>query len=247
MSPGQEAPTKVVIPISSSLEADVRDLSKRCRTSPERFVSDALNEYVRSFGRRMYQVSTATALVEGVYAGSVPSSILLRHGDFGLGTFPGLDGEMIILEGETYQAAGSVQRRSDFLVPFASITHFNEDAVFDVGMISCLKDIEAACDRHRKSDNLFYAFRVDGVFDRVRARAVHPVPEGTRLLDAARTELEFQFPNIEGTLVCLWSPKYSSAFSVPGYHFHFISNDRTKGGHVLDCNARRLRANADRI
>jgi acetolactate decarboxylase len=28
---------------------------------------------------------------------------------------------------------------------------------------------------------------------------------------------------------------------VPGYHFHFISKDRTRGGHVLQCRARALR------
>jgi acetolactate decarboxylase len=105
-----------------------------------------------------------------------------------------------------------------------------------------LKDIELACDPHRVSENLFYALRVDGVFDTIHARAVHPVPQGTRLLEAAQTELEFHFDNIEGTLVCLWSPRYSSSFSVPGYHFHFISKDRTKGGHVLNCAAQKLRA-----
>jgi acetolactate decarboxylase len=40
--------------------------------------------------------------------------------------------------------------------------------------------------------------------------------------------------------VCLWSPRYSSSFSIPGYHFHFLSKDRTKGGHVLNCTARAL-------
>src|SRR5258707_15537331 len=75
----------------------------------------------------------------------------------------------------------------------------------------------------------------------MHARAVHPRQEDTRLLDAAKTQLEFHFHNIEGTLVCLWSPRYSSSFSIPGYHFHFISKDRAKGGHVLDCRAKGLR------
>jgi acetolactate decarboxylase len=41
-------------------------------------------------------------------------------------------------------------------------------------------------------------------------------------------------------LVCLWSPRYSSSFSIPGYHFHFLSKDRTRGGHVLGCTASAL-------
>jgi acetolactate decarboxylase len=233
----------LAVTIPSSLEAAARDLSTQRRTSLDSLVSAALSEYLHSSPRRMYQISTSTALVEGVYWGSVSSSALLDQGDFGVGTFEGLDGEMVILDGEIFQAAGTVRRRSDdFLVPFASVTHFHEDAVFRIENVACLKDIELACDPHRVSGNLFYALRLDGVFDTMHARAVHPVPQGTRLLDAAKTELEFDFKNVEGTLVCLWSPKYSSSFSVPGYHFHFISKDRTKGGHVLNCSARQLRA-----
>jgi acetolactate decarboxylase len=233
----------LAVTIPSSIEVAARQLSTQRNTSLDNLVDAALRGYLLSSPRRMYQISTSTALVEGVYAGSVLSSILLENGDFGLGTFEGLDGEMVILDGEIYQATGSVRRRSDdFLVPFASVTHFREDVVFQIGKVECLKEIEVACDPHRISENLFYAIRVDGVFETVHARAVHPVPQGSRLLDAAKTELEFGFHNVEGTLVCLWSPKYSSSFSVPGYHFHFISKDRTKGGHVFDCSARRLRA-----
>jgi acetolactate decarboxylase len=239
---GEGQMPKLAVKISSLLEAVARDLSTERQTSLDDLVSAALSEYLHSSPRRMYQISTSTALVEGVYGGSVPSSTLLENGNFGVGTFEGLNGEMVILDGEIYQAAGNVRRRSDdFLVPFASVTHFREDAVVQIEKVASLKDIELACDPHRVSENLFYALRVDGVFDTIHARAVHPVPKGSRLLDAAKTQLEFHFDNIEGTLVCLWSPRYSSSFSVPGYHFHFISKDRTKGGHVLDCSAQQLR------
>jgi acetolactate decarboxylase len=240
---GEGQMPKLTVTIPSLVGAMARDLSTERKISLDDLVSAALSEYLRSSPRRLYQISTSTALVEGVYAGSVPSSTLLENGDFGLGTFEELDGEMVILDGEIYQAAGIVRRRADdFLVPFASITHFREDAVVQIEKIACLKDIELACDPHRVSENLFYALRVDGVFDTLHARAVHPVPKGSRLLDAAKAQLEFHFDNVEGTLVCLWSPRYSSSFSVPGYHFHFISKDRTKGGHVLDCSAQQLRA-----
>jgi acetolactate decarboxylase len=232
----------VTIPLS--LELALRDHSTQRNTSLDSLVSEAIGQYLKSYPRRLYQASTSTALVEGVYSGSILSSALLERGDFGVGTFEGLNGEMVILEGEIYQAMGTVRRRSDdFLVPFASITHFREETVVQIEKVACLKDIELACDPHRISENLFYALRLDGVFDTIHARAVHPVPQGTRLVEAAQTELEFHFNNIEGTLVCLWSPRYSSSFSVPGYHFHFISKDRTKGGHVLNCAAQQLRAN----
>lgn len=231
------------VKVSSLLESVARDLAIERKTSLDNLVGAALSEYLRFSPRRMYQISTSTALVEGVYSGSVSSSTLLENGDFGLGTFEGLNGEMVILDGEIYQAAGSVKHRPDeFLVPFAAVTHFTEDAGFQIGKFASLKELEAACDPYRHSDNLFYALRLEGIFDTMHARAVHPVPKGTRLVDAAETEFEFQFHDIEGTLVCLWSPWYSSSFSIPGYHFHFISNDRKKGGHVLNCSAPQLHA-----
>jgi alpha-acetolactate decarboxylase len=147
----------------------------------------------------LYQISTSTALVEGVYSGSIPSSVLLEHGDFGLGTFEDLDGEMVILEGEIYQVADRVRHRTDdFLVPFAAITHFRAAASFAIDNVATLKDVELACDQQRISDNLFYVLRLDGIFETIHARAVHPVPRNTRLLDAAKTQLEFHFQGHRG-------------------------------------------------
>jgi acetolactate decarboxylase len=155
---------------------------------------------------------------------------------------------MIILDGKIYQAAGTVRRRTDdFLVPFAAITHFCGKDSFEIETIAQLKDIEQACNQHRVSENLFYALRMDGLFETVHVRAVHPVASKTRLIDAAKTALEFQFHGIEGTLVCFWSPRYSSSFSVPGYHFHFLSREGTKGGHLLNCSARKLQASIQTI
>jgi acetolactate decarboxylase len=191
----------------------------------------------------LYQISTSTALVEGVYSGSIPSSVLLEHDDFGLGTFENLEGEMVVLDGQIYQVGETVRHRTDdFLVPFASVTHFRARSRFEIDKVACLKDIELACDKQRVSDNLFYALRLDGIFETIHARAVHAVPQNTRLLDAAKTQSEFHFENTEGTLVGFWSPRYSSSFSIPGYHLHFISKDRTKGGHLLDCSARKLKS-----
>src|SRR6201997_32070 len=206
-----------------------------------RYRKKKMNAHHQTPTQSLYQISTSTALVEGVHSGSVSSSVFLEHGDFGLGTFEGLDGEMVIIDGQIYQVTARVRHRTDeFLVPFVAITHFRAKSSFEIDNVACLKDIELACDQQRISDNLFYALRLNGVFETIHARAVHSVPQNTRLLDAAKTQSEFHFENIEGTLVGFWSPSYSSSFSIPGYHFHFISKDRTKGGHLLDCSARKL-------
>src|ERR1700746_914963 len=132
----------------------------------------------------LYQISTSTALVEGVYSGSVCSSVLVEHGCFCLGPFEDLAGEMVILDGQIYQVTDRVRHRTDdFLVPFASITHFRAKSSFEIDNVACLRDIELASDQERLSDNLFYALRLDGVFETICARAVHAVPQNTRLVD----------------------------------------------------------------
>ena len=236
-------PTLTVV-IPSSLDVAARETASNRGISLDNLVGVALGECLESNRHRMYQISTSTALVDGVAQGAVSSQTLLEHGDFGLGTFENLDGEMVIVDGAIYQVRGdgSVKRREDdFTIPFAVVTRFQKEETFEPKGINCLKDLELACDPHRESNNLFYALKVEGVFEAVHARAVSSITPGTRLVDAAKKQKEFYFSNVEGTLIGLWSPVYSSSFNVPGYHFHFISKDRTKGGHVLQCRAKILR------
>jgi len=233
----------VVIP--PSLEVVLKDAAVKQARSLDSIVTAALGCYFQTSRHRVYQVSTSAALVQGVYEGAVSSRVLLANGDFGLGTFEHLDGEMVVLEGKIYQvhSDGSVQlRQDDFPVPFAVVSRFEAEESFDVPAADSLAQLAQICDAHRESDNLFYALRVDGVFEHMHTRAMKATSEGKGLAAAAKTQPEFHFDYIEGTLVCIWSPGYSSSFSVPGYHFHFISKDRSKGGHVLDCSAKALRA-----
>jgi acetolactate decarboxylase len=234
----------ITVAIPPSLNSAVEDGTRRRGTSLDSLVSAALGTYLNSHRHRMYQISTSTALVEGVNEGAVSSAFLLAQGDFGLGTFENLDGEMVILDGTIYQVRsdGGVTRRDDqFQIPFAVVACFQEEAVFEAKNLRRIADLERICDPHLESPNLFYALKVEGCFNQVHARAVSRMAQGTPLVDAAAGQKEFRFRDIEGTLVGLWSPSYSSTFNVPGYHFHFLSKDRTKGGHVLDCSADTLR------
>jgi acetolactate decarboxylase len=42
-------------------------------------------------------------------------------------------------------------------------------------------------------------------------------------------------------MVGFWSPPYASGVEIAGYHLHFLSDDRTTGGHVLSCRGSGLR------
>jgi acetolactate decarboxylase len=201
-------------------------------------VTAALAEYLGTSVHTLFQVSTSGALVAGVSAGAVSVKTILDHGDFGLGTFADLDGEMVVLDGCAYQVRGSgrvSQAPPQARAPFAVVTRFAPQIDVEVGPLATFAALQARCDSPRNSGNIFYAFRLDGRFSSIRTRAVNPSRKGAHLVDAAKSQSEFHFSNINGTLVGLWSPGFSSALSVAGYHFHFISEDRQHGGHLLDC------------
>lgn len=185
----------------------------------------------------LFQVSTSNALVQGVFAGAITVGELRSHGDFGLGTFAGLDGELLMLEGTCYRAGfgGQVTTVDDHReVPFALVTRFIPDREKRVEAVPDIHALTAEVDRILPSENLFAGVRIDGTFGSLMMRAACPAQYGEGLLEATRHQSEFQADDIEGTLIGFWAPEYSRAVSVPGYHFHFLSGDRTMGGHVLD-------------
>ena len=186
----------------------------------------------------LYQVSTATALVEGIYEGALPIAALRKHGDLGLGTFEDLDGEMVIVDGHFFQVRsdGSVREVEDnVLTPFAAITAFSSDSEVSLDCCPDVAHLTSQFDGLRHSGNVFFALRVDGKFDYVHARAMQRTREGVPLVQAAAVQPEFEFHDVPGTLVGFWTPEYAKTLNVPGYHFHFISADRTRGGHLLQC------------
>ena len=242
----------------TSLTCDVpaplfRELTRRAEatgSSVSSLVSEGLAGYLDVTFHTLFQMSTSNSLVEGVYAQAVTCRKILEHGDFGLGTFTGLDGEMVVLDSAVYRVRGDgtvSKAEPDAGAPFAIVTRFSPSSDGHTGPFSSFQDLKRICDGHRRSDNLFYAFRLDGSFSHVRTRAVSPPPDGGRLVDAAKSQKEFKFSNARGTLVGIYSPTFSGAFSVPGYHFHFLSDDRLEGGHVLDVSASSLRLRVEEL
>jgi acetolactate decarboxylase len=186
----------------------------------------------------LYQVSTLGALQSGFYDGDITYADLAVRGDAGIGTLEGLDGEMIALDGSFYQirADGKVYEvDASSIAPFAMVTFFDRDmeavpaAGLDYG------GLQAFLDGLLPSRNVFYAFRIEGSFERVRARSVHaqtrPYPP---LSDAIANQSVFELEDVEGTMVGFWCPAYVGDVNAPGYHLHFITSDLAAGGHVLD-------------
>jgi acetolactate decarboxylase len=229
--------------ISRGLWQALADHAERTREPIAHIVSTALADYLQVSHHTLYQVSTATALVEGIYQGAVRVGTLREHGDLGLGTFENLDGEMVVVDGRFFQVRsdGSVREcADDELSPFAVVTRFAPEAALTLDECPDLNQLAAQFDRLRRSDNVFYALRVDGHFDFVHTRAMCRTAEGIPLVQAAAVQPEFELHDVSGTLVGFWTPEYAKTLNVPGYHLHFLSADRKSGGHVLQCRGSNL-------
>jgi len=198
----------------------------------------------------VFQTAPFQALNVGVYDGLFTFDSLKAHGDFGLGTLNGLDGEMICVDNAFYQVKRDgkvVPVAATALTPFAMVTFFDEDQRIEAVNIESLAALGQAIDRCRPTKNLFYALRVDGVFDYVKVRSVPAQKKPYRpLAEAVKGQTVFEYKDIPGTLVGFWSPAFTGQVSVPGYHFHFISAAKDAGGHVLDLRFKALNVRMDR-
>lgn len=190
----------------------------------------------------MYQVSTLQALARGDFYGNATIGELLAHGDTGLGTFQAVDGEMIVLEGECFRAKadGTVQKAgAEDSTPFASVTFLDKQQRFELSGATTMQEFLAFMDAKVKSAgvNSIYVCRVDGSFSEVYARSEmeqQAEPYKTFAQVLATDQREFEFTDVSGSLVAVYFPEYMDGLNVPGWHVHFISDDRTMGGHVFD-------------
>lgn len=189
-------------------------------------------------GERLYQYSTIDALLAGLYDGNLTIRELGHQGEFGLGTLNGLDGELVVLDGVAYHvtAGGKAAVAPDSAkVPFATVSSFDEDAILPLQGIVSLKALNEAVLAGLPSKNNFYAIRVDGRFNFVKARAIPKQnPPYAPLAEVVKNQVVVQFSG-EGTLVGYYSPVFVKGVNVPGFHWHFLTKDRSGGGHVLDC------------
>jgi acetolactate decarboxylase len=222
-------------------------LKRHCQHTGETIdhvIQRALAEVLDIEHHTMYQVSTSGALVQGVYQGCVTVGDLKNHGDFGLGTYDSLDGEGLMLDGRIWQALSSgqvVEPPDSATAPFWVCTNFEADKTVTLDSVTSWDNLLTQLDDLRTSDNLFVAFRVDGVFDTIDYRIACKADYGVDLVTATRDQPEFTFKDCQGTLMGFWAPNYARTFNIPGYHLHLLSADHQHGGHVLGIKGSKLK------
>ncbi|MGH2973721.1 MAG: acetolactate decarboxylase [Solirubrobacterales bacterium] len=187
----------------------------------------------------LFQASTIGALLAGSYDGDLSFAELAEHGDLGLGTLNGLDGEMIALEGCFYRAdvdGMAAEIPPQERTPFAVVTNFS--AAIDAQIAGPL-DHEALLvrlDQRIPIGAVSCAIRLDGRFEAVRARSVpRQNPPYRPLAEVVAEQHVFDLTDVEGTMLGFRFPDYIEGIEVSGFHLHFIDADRRRGGHVLGC------------
>jgi len=185
-----------------------------------------------------FQYSTINALLEGYYDGDLSCKELKEHGDFGIGTFNGLDGELILYQGVCYRSLndGSIELVSDSVkTPFASVAYFKPSITISVSSYKAYSNLSQMIDSILKTKNTVEAIKIEGLFRNIKLRSV---PRQTKpyqkLVKIVETQPTFEYQNIEGSLIGFRCPDYAMGINVPKYHFHFLSKNKQKGGHLLD-------------
>ena len=186
----------------------------------------------------LYQVSSMDALAQGAFDGIQPVSEIKKHGDFGIGTFDLLNGEMIALDGKVYQvtADGNVRVAPDGeTTPFAELTYFDRDLSITEDKSLNFSEFTKDLSSKIPSMSVISAVKIHSTFLLMKVRSVpaqqKPFPT---LLSAVANQSVYTYENANGTIVGYYEPEFLNGISVPGYHLHFISDDRREGGHVLD-------------
>lgn len=199
----------------------------------------------------LFQYSTLATLLQGVYDGEMSVKELKEHGNFGLGTFNRLDGEMVLLDNHLYQIASDGIARemsSDTKMPFAAVTHFSAENTFSLSESMDCSALKSYIDKRIPTQNIAYAIKIEGLFSYLKTRSVakqsKPYPP---LAKAIEKEAIFEFAMQHGTIVGFRLPSYMATANAAGYHLHFLSAAKNSGGHLLECQVQDVKISIDYI
>ncbi len=187
----------------------------------------------------VFQSAPFARFAGGSYDGTLSVKELKTHGNFGIGTVNGLDGEMIALDNNFYQVRtdGKVYAIKDnTLTPFATVIFFSAQMEKVLNARTDFAGLAGFLDGILTDREKLYAIKITGKFSALKLRSIprqdQPFPVLSEVIKKQET---FEYKDMSGVLVGFKFPKSMEGVGVAGYHFHFISQDRKSGGHLLDC------------
>lgn len=187
----------------------------------------------------MYQYSIIDALMAGVFDGDLTIGELKKKGDFGVGTFNRVDGELLIDKGHVYKIAydGSVSEVPDSdSTSAAFVKFFKADTVIQLSGKGLTYEKMQEHLTRVLNPNGIYALRISGSFPTMTTRAEKPatrpyisLPEHLK-----HNQVVFELKNTKGICSGFLLPPYLARTNVPGFHLHYLADDRRSGGHVFN-------------
>lgn len=203
--------------------------------------NNSANESNKYNTEAIHQVSLLQGLMLGDYYGSVTVKELKSMGNTGIGTFNSLNGELILIDGICFRANESLELEvvsDDETVPFADVTFLDNDLSYELNGLNSIEELKSTLDNKVKElgTNRFYMIRIDGLFNEIyfRSEKKQSLPYKP-LNEVLKTDQTFKtMTNTNGSIVGLYTPNYMSDLNAVGWHFHFVTEDRRSGGHVLN-------------
>ncbi len=201
----------------------------------------------------LFQVSTLQALMQGYYYPVSTVGELKENGDFGIGCFEAVNGELIMVDGVVYQAiydSSILVPDNNVAIPYATVTFFNNDISFELENVSSMENLKEQLNKivNENGNNIFYFVRIDGTFDTLYYRSEYAQKEPYKpLAKAMETDQTFfNKENETGTIVGLYCPDFMDKLNSAGWHFHFITQDKQSGGHLLNLSSKKMAVQLDK-
>ncbi|NLP83346.1 acetolactate decarboxylase [Microbacterium sp. CFH 90308] len=183
------------------------------------------------------QFAVLDALLAGAYDSGMSVKTAKEIGDFGIGCCESLGGEVIIDEGEVFECTVDeppARMTDSEILPFVVVCRFptvTAEPITGLALAGLTEHIERAL----VSRNLFHAVRVDGVVRSARVRVTRRQEHPFRpLAEVVNEQIETDLVDVRGTLIGFWAPAIYQGITVAGVHLHFLAEDRSVGGHILD-------------
>ena len=199
----------------------------------------------------LYQISTLQALLAGEYDGTVSVGELLSQGEMGLGTLDKLAGEMIIWEGIAYQACvdGKVYKVDKAMTsPFANVAKVRNGKIVSISFSGSYDVLKKILNEKFPKENKPVLFCIRGAFQKLSYRSVPAQKKPYRpLVDVVKEQVVFEKDAAKGMIVGFRFPDYMAGINATGFHFHFLSEDKTFGGHLLGVESGDIRVTASTL
>lgn len=191
----------------------------------------------------LFQYSGVEAFDLLEYDGSLSIQEIRDYGNFGLGCFNALDGELIAFEDNFFHATadGALKKAMPAaLVSCVYMTHFiphiqlSHNYQFE---LAHLANIVKQQFTHQGQP--FYAIRIVSHFDKISVRSVPPQKKPYPTIEeVVKEQALFEFNDVKATMIGFHFPNYLKGLTFAGFHLHFVTDDLAHGGHVLDFSAK---------